>query len=1206
MKKISFGVFVIVLVAAIIFPANAAYVACYNGTDATIGVNWTFTGANGTMALVTNVGTPSNALLDFIIPAGNDGAPGSPGAPGAPGVNGTNGINGTNATITVNATLTGAAGSSAIVTNVGTASAASFDFTIPRGYNGTDGASADSSQYLFLNGTRAMTGNLNMSFSQIIKLITGTTGDTATNKTYVDSVNTSMKNYVDALPASNYNASYVTYSNTTYVLTGNTSYVLTSNTTYALDSEVTAVNDTMRNYVNATNTSMKNYVDGRAAPDLTPFLFINGTRAMTGNLSMGSKYINGVITGVGADAVNRTYVDSGLPYVASGNQSIILAGNTSFVASTNASLVTTGNTTYVLTGGSRAMTGNLSMGSQYINSLVSGKLGTDAVNKSYVDSVASTYNATYDAKTNYNASYWTGTNYNSSYWTGTNYNSSYWTGTNYNATYDAQGVPDLTPFLFINGTRAMTGNLSMGSRYINGVITGVGTDAVNRTYVDSGLPYVSATNASIILAGNGSFVATTNASLVLVGNTSYILTNGQRAMAANLSMGSYYINNVVTGSLGTSAVNRSYVDAGGLPYVAASNASLLLTTNTSVATTAYVNAVDHSMYLFLNGTRGMTGNLTMGGKSITGIVTGVGADAVNRTYVDSGLPYVTATNQSIIVAGNTSFVQATNASLLLTSNSSIATTTYVASVNTSMKNYVDGQAVPDLTPFLFINGTRAMTGNLSMGSKYINNVVTGTGTDAVNRTYVDSGLPYISSGNQSIILAGNTSFVAATNSSLVTTGNATYVLTGGSRAMTGNLSMGSQYINSLISGKLGTDAVNKSYVDSVASTYNATYDAKTNYNASYWTGTNYNSSYMTSTYNSTYDAKNNYNASYWTGTNYNSTYDAIGTPDLTPFLFLNGTRAMTGNLSMNSKYINSVITGNLGTDAVNRSYIDAGLPYVASSNQSIILAGNTSFVGTTNASLVLVGNTSYILNNGQRAMAANLSMGSYYINNLITGTPGASAVNRTYVDSGLPYVTSSNTSIITAGNTSFVATTNSTLVLTSNTSYLKNPVFGYLTLMAGSAMVTTTNPTSMNQWETTTNKNNLISINFTDGGSEVGMWIVDLPADWNSSANVIFTPIWTARAGTASQTVHFDIFGKLFPDDAALDTALSAIGDSQDSYIASGDLHVAPETTGAAISSVGTGGNTAIIKVTRDSATDNLGGTAELIGLRIKYARILS
>jgi hypothetical protein len=54
-------------------------------------------------------------------------------------------------------------------------------------------------QYLLVDGTRAMGGNLNMGSNQIFSLITGTTGDTATNKTYVDTINSSMKSYVDSV-----------------------------------------------------------------------------------------------------------------------------------------------------------------------------------------------------------------------------------------------------------------------------------------------------------------------------------------------------------------------------------------------------------------------------------------------------------------------------------------------------------------------------------------------------------------------------------------------------------------------------------------------------------------------------------------------------------------------------------------------------------------------------------------------------------------------------------------------------------------------------------------------------------------------------------------------------------------------------------------------------------------------------------------------
>jgi hypothetical protein len=55
---------------------------------------------------------------------------------GTPGPTGPAGANGTAATIAVGTTTTGAAGSSATVTNAGTSSAAVFNFTIPRGDTG--------------------------------------------------------------------------------------------------------------------------------------------------------------------------------------------------------------------------------------------------------------------------------------------------------------------------------------------------------------------------------------------------------------------------------------------------------------------------------------------------------------------------------------------------------------------------------------------------------------------------------------------------------------------------------------------------------------------------------------------------------------------------------------------------------------------------------------------------------------------------------------------------------------------------------------------------------------------------------------------------------------------------------------------------------------------------------------------------------------
>jgi len=106
------------------------------GTAATIAAGTTTTGAPGTSASVTNVGSPNTAVFDFTIPAGLTGTTGSTGATGATGPQGNPG---TAATIAVGSTTTGAAGTSASVTNTGTSNAAVFAFTIPRGDQGIQG-----------------------------------------------------------------------------------------------------------------------------------------------------------------------------------------------------------------------------------------------------------------------------------------------------------------------------------------------------------------------------------------------------------------------------------------------------------------------------------------------------------------------------------------------------------------------------------------------------------------------------------------------------------------------------------------------------------------------------------------------------------------------------------------------------------------------------------------------------------------------------------------------------------------------------------------------------------------------------------------------------------------------------------------------------------------------------------------------------------
>lgn len=94
------------------------------GVIASVSVGTTTTGAAGSSASVSNSGTSLDAVLNFTIPRGDTGATGAA------------------ATIAAGTTTTTAPGTNATVTNSGTSGAAVFDFTIPRGAGVNSGGTA--------------------------------------------------------------------------------------------------------------------------------------------------------------------------------------------------------------------------------------------------------------------------------------------------------------------------------------------------------------------------------------------------------------------------------------------------------------------------------------------------------------------------------------------------------------------------------------------------------------------------------------------------------------------------------------------------------------------------------------------------------------------------------------------------------------------------------------------------------------------------------------------------------------------------------------------------------------------------------------------------------------------------------------------------------------------------------------------------------
>ena len=106
------------------------------GDAATVSIGTVADTPAGTAPTVVNSGTSTAAVLDFEIPAGQRGQIGLTGLQGNPGKDG---VDGKAATVTVGAVNSGAPGTAPIVSNSGTSSAATLDFTIPAGATGATG-----------------------------------------------------------------------------------------------------------------------------------------------------------------------------------------------------------------------------------------------------------------------------------------------------------------------------------------------------------------------------------------------------------------------------------------------------------------------------------------------------------------------------------------------------------------------------------------------------------------------------------------------------------------------------------------------------------------------------------------------------------------------------------------------------------------------------------------------------------------------------------------------------------------------------------------------------------------------------------------------------------------------------------------------------------------------------------------------------------
>ena len=156
------------------------------------------------------------------------------------------------------------------------------------------------------------------------------------------------------------------------------------------------------------------------------------------------------------------------------------------------------------------------------------------------------------------------------------------------------------------------------------------------------------------------------------------------------------------------------------------------TVNGDAATKKYVDdsKVDGSVFLKLDGTRSMTGNLNMNNNRIYNIPTPNGNNQPTPlAYTDLAYLHVDGKNK-------------TTNNLNMDNKSIIHLKTPTNDTDSATKKYVDDNTTTtDLSPYLKKNGSDLMTGSLNMnGYKIINLEDPASDNDAVNKTYMNNHL----------------------------------------------------------------------------------------------------------------------------------------------------------------------------------------------------------------------------------------------------------------------------------------------------------------------------------------------------------------------------------------------------------------------------------------------------------------------------------
>jgi hypothetical protein len=118
----------------------------------------------------------------------------------------------------------------------------------------------------------------------------------------------------------------------------------------------------------------------------------------------------------------------------------------------------------------------------------------------------------------------------------------------------------------------------------------------------------------------------------------------------------------------------------------------------------------------------------------------------------------------------------------------------------------------------------------------------------------------------------------------------------------------------------------------------------------------------------------------------------------------------------------------------------------------------------------------------------------------------------------------------------------------------------------------------------------------SDENAYANVW---MPGNWDAGV-IQFRYIWTNAAGLTTETVTFELSGRSFADNDAIDQAVGTPVEVADTWIAQGDIHISAWSGDVTITGAGAG-ELLHLELMRDVSEDDLTGDARILGIQIRY-----